>query len=388
MKHAFFYLPQTPIKPMSALWIRTLVQYDVSLRLMRYQGFKVDPYRYIDDSSMQVARLVDYLDHKSSTNDRSGLALGASYIKACQQSISEKNRQTKLSIESRKKSVKYLLQRHIQSQQRQFGLLGFDYGSIIWESDLLSSIPETFKHLESKHLLLDYRSQHGPLLLDQTQYGYGLTVLDGEGGKSFFAKYIHFVRWLAQKYTVITIQALVEDQHPTSLLKSYLKNTTYNVHWMYCARIQMNGKSISSRKGGWEQYTLEKIIFACKEFHPDAMRIGIRLYFLGKYKSTTSFDFQLEELKKKIALAQAILNMIAPYKRRRADRKTHCSTLLHNTLSHPHTSSHPEILARMFLNQCQKAKKRFTQQKVNLAHEDISDLHLLAELLGYNKHML
>ena len=387
MKIFIFYLAQTPVKPILPAWLRTLCQFDVTRRLAIKQSHEVDCFRYVDETGLQVAKLMAIKSELKIPQTDVGIYLGHKYIKANQKVTKEEAGKVKLQLEKTPYAKRFLEPR-IKEQEKFFEVLGFYNAPIFWEGTLNKSLPQLIKTLKKENRLLDYSKYKGDKFLDFTDFGLKLITLKGKNGYTFIAKLLLNMMKIVQKgYDLIILQNIDEDQHPYKYLEKYLTLKNVDYITLASARILLEGSAKSSRFGGWEPYTVDKIIKRFSDFDLPDFRVGLRLYFLAFKNDFTRFEFKYDDLRQNIVFAKKACMFLAKFnadkitKDRVETNDENVKKMMH-LLTDTKTLKQPSRIAnayKMFLGQTKNAAKK----GVDIEKEGyIYVLNSLRELLG------
>ncbi len=313
MKIFIFNLCQTPIKALHPAWIRSLCQFDISARLAKKQGNDVEHFRYVDDTSMQVAKFVSVFPTVKLPETNIGDFLGSLYIEANKQYKQEDAAKAKLVLESGV-TPKDILLANIAEQENYFAAMNLHPGPTFWESSLLAEAGNFLQVLETMGILLDYEPAGGDILLDATEDNLKPIALKKSTGYTFLFKCLLYLYKQTAACDYVLLQCTDEDTYITKYMAWFLTRLGRNNAALTAARIKLNGTSASSRLSGLGDFTFSKIYENFKGFDIADFRVGLRLYVLGQYDDMTKFNFDLAELKKAVILALKIRKFLQPYK--------------------------------------------------------------------------
>ena len=221
MKIFIFNIPQTPTKPILPAWLRPLCQFDICYRLAKLQGHKIDGVRYVDDTGLQVAKLMVLKEKISLPPKCIGEYLGEKYIEA-NKLPRERAERLKLELEQNPFARPFLMA-NIKEQEKYFSLMGIKHFPVFWESDLIKKIPNLIKKLKKREEVLDYSYWQGNIYLDYSEKGMRPIVLKGKTGYTYLAKLLTFLENIKNNYELIILQRIDEDKHPFDYCEEYLK---------------------------------------------------------------------------------------------------------------------------------------------------------------------
>lgn len=305
MKIFFFEISQTPTKPILPAWLRTLCQYDLCTNICLQAGHTVDAVRYVDDTGLQIAKLVSLKDQLVIPAQNVGEYLGHKYVEANLTCSEEQAESIKLQLEHNP-VAKELVLPNLLEQKTIMERFGFPQNEIFWESDLIAAIPGTIAELQTRNQILDYSQQGGDTFLDLTDQGMKLVTLRGKSGYTYLAKMLTFARLNFSRYDLVLLQHIDEDGFPFRYVEKYLVDSGIKFLTLNSGRVQLPGISGSSRKGGWEKFTAAEILAQLADFNPADMRAGLRLYFMGKYEDMARITFDLDILKQEVLFAKKV----------------------------------------------------------------------------------
>ncbi|MFC1653516.1 hypothetical protein ACFL1M_01580 [Patescibacteria group bacterium] len=294
MKKIFYFgLSQTPIKPLTPAWLRPLLQLKLSEKVATKLGYAIESPLYIDDTSLQVAKLLTYNPKLSTPKENILEFFGNQYIKA--NSVSGRFHSTKKSLEQFG-AAKQILAKSTKEREGVLNKLGIYFDQIHWESDYIFLIPYLIDLLEKDGYILDYSAVGGPVFLDFTNFHLPLIVLKENKTYSFVAKQLAYVFSKIKNHDLFAIQHTDEDQHPFKYIKKFLQIYNKDHFTLSSAKIKFEGKRISSRYGGWEKFTIENFLKDNKNEKPRDIIFGYKLYYFGQHKNQTPIDFNLKSL--------------------------------------------------------------------------------------------
>lgn len=303
MKYFISSMSQTPLKPLAPSWFRAICQADLVKRSLRSLGHEVEHCRSVDDTALQVAQMMSIVSPADFPKSGVGDFLGARYVEMSQHGVTQSHVDQKLKLESGEESSRDWLRPHLMEQKNLLESLAIDVGDLWWESDLISSWSHIEPSLEKANRLLDYRPVGGDLFLDFTDHQIKLAKLEGKQGKSYLLKNLLFYTNQIKRADALIIQGLDEDQHLNRIETLAMSSLNVPTKWFLTSRVKLDGVAKSSRLGGWQDYTLSKILERCAAHDIEDIRLGLRLYFLGKCSENRQFSFSLVELQQHIRMA-------------------------------------------------------------------------------------
>ncbi|GAA3587749.1 hypothetical protein GCM10022419_082520 [Nonomuraea rosea] len=189
--------------------------------------------------------------------------------------------------------------------KRQLDLLGVHDPGLTADRPAAASIDETVELLARRHLCVDHRRHGGPAYLDGTRWGMPLRTVIGADGHANYLLVI--LRDLLPRLAGGDEVLLVYDDdlaHDYALLARVLGVMGARPHRLPLGRVPIGGAVRSSRHGGWDGHSIGRLAELClREFDQAAYRLGMRLFFIGMLKRTSSEPFRLDLLHRALSRA-------------------------------------------------------------------------------------
>jgi len=308
MKVLLHPLNQTPIKPVLPTFLRHLVQYDIIRRILIYQGYTVEVFRYVDDTSLQVAKLMSVLKREKIPKENILLYLGRKYVKANQTIDNKEARKVKILLEKSHFARTYLLPA-LKEEKQLLRKMGFFVGPIYWESSGLKRKKELIEWLIQRKRLLSFEKYGGDTFLDYTDEGLKLMKLFDQDTFTFLFKILLFFYHKASPNHLVIICHSEQEQALFANVEAFLKERNIKCLRFMIARVGIEGKVLSSRYGGWENYTIEKILEGLEEFSQKDINLGLRLYF-SNFRYQNRFNFEKQEFVRWVIFAKKVNNFL------------------------------------------------------------------------------
>lgn len=171
------------------------------------------------------------------------------------------------------------------------------------------SAEEVLELLAARGLLLDMREMGAPVYLDLTREGMPLRqIVDPDGLDNYLLYALREIIPLARQHDAVGFLCDQEMGQDAVLLPRVLQHLGHEVERMPVGRVPLGGVSVSTRHGGWQDYTLDRL---CARFLPehdlDAFRLGLRLYFVATLGWTAKQSFRFDLLERCLRRAQGML---------------------------------------------------------------------------------
>jgi hypothetical protein len=219
-------------------------------------------------------------------------------------------------------------------QYRQLGL--HDPGLTVHQPPGIG-LAEAIDRLHTLNLCLDLRANGGPVYLDATRDGIPLRQIVGQDGRpNYLACALRDLLPLAAGYDEVV---LLHDRELTPdylLLQRVLSRLGPSVRRVSLGRVPIDGRVTSARHGGWRQHTAQALLAAFGTRHtPEALRLGMRLYFIGVLGPGEHDSFRPDLLERHLnraakllasatdTSADALFSWLATYRDPRTDDPLH-----------------------------------------------------------------
>lgn len=179
-----------------------------------------------------------------------------------------------------------------------YDLLGLDRPDLTTSTPLAVSVEEALERLAQADVLLDGRRMGGPVYLDLTDQGIPLRqIVDEHGQDNYVLSTLRMLLPVAADYESMALLCDEELQLDYLLIERVLRRLGCPAHRLSLGRVPLDGEVRSSRGGGWQSYTFDKII---ERFAPhddlDTFRLGMRLYFIAGLGSSAKQSFRFDLL--------------------------------------------------------------------------------------------
>jgi hypothetical protein len=199
--------------------------------------------------------------------------------------------------------------RMIHHWKRHLGMLGVHDPGLQRDRPLGVSTDEVVERLTRQRLCVDHRRHGGPVYLDGTRWGMPLRKVIGTDGHANYLLVI--LRDLLPRLVPGRGVLLVYDEdlsHDYALLSRVVSALGARPVRLPLGRVPVAGAVRSSRYGGWDDVTIERLSSLClEEFDSAAYRLGMRLYFIAMLKRTSGETFQLDLLRRALTRAERMV---------------------------------------------------------------------------------
>ncbi len=191
-----------------------------------------------------------------------------------------------------------------------YRLLNLHLGEREFRRPFQLSLAATLARLADADVLLDLRQLGGAVFLDLTHQGLPLRQLIDEHGLDNYI--LCTLREVLPQIRDFDSVALLNDEELNLdylLIERLLQLIDCPVVRMNLGRVPLSGTVQSSRHGGWQDYTFDKIIPPLLEkFELPAVRLGLRLYFIAGLGKSAKQSFRQDLLDEFIVKAMRILD--------------------------------------------------------------------------------
>jgi len=313
MKYFLFPVQIDPTKPLNPSHIRHLLYVDFLYKMRKACNVDVDYLynRLAFDVDNQVIKLGEYLRGRENSDLSDGISVGKAYIEMSSRnySISEERMQTRRQeLESSlagHEYYKYIL----PEWKSQYKLLGMYDPGLYTPEKFLITHEELLRELKKLDVVLDARSSDGNIYLDFSNYGLRLRKISSANVFGYNYMFIA-LRRLVPVVNPGDMMELVFDPECTSdflTIGRVLEKLGCTVICRPTARVAIQGKVASARKGGWEGHTLTDIVRQFEpRYTPEIISLGLRLYLLVYNSQKVVLNFSYDELQKSINKAVRI----------------------------------------------------------------------------------
>lgn len=172
-------------------------------------------------------------------------------------------------------------------------------------------LEEMLEQLIAEGLVLDQRDCGGPVYLDLTRYGMPLRqIVTADARPNYLACALRELLPLASRYDEVVLLYDRELDADYQLLHRVLTRLGPKVHRVPIGRVPIDGKIASARHGGWRGHTasalLEDAAHTCDD--ADALRLGMRLYFIATLGPGQRQTFRHDLLRHCLTVAGRLLS--------------------------------------------------------------------------------
>ncbi|MFI6146090.1 hypothetical protein [Streptomyces sp. NPDC051109] len=176
-------------------------------------------------------------------------------------------------------------------------------------------LEEMIERLTAASLVLDQRHCGGPVYLDLTRYGMPLRrIVTADGRPNYLACALRELLPLVPWYDEVVLLYDRELDADYRLLHRVLTSLGPPVHRVPIGRVPIDGKITSARHGGWRDHTAGALLRAWAEtggaadgHGEDALRLGMRLYFIATLGPGEQQSFRHDLLSHCMAVAARLL---------------------------------------------------------------------------------
>lgn len=167
---------------------------------------------------------------------------------------------------------------------------------------------ELYDLLRRAGVLLDTRAMGGAVYLDFTGQGVPLRQIADEHGVSNYI--VQILRELiphGRRHDRVILAFDEEASDDYNLVERVLIQAGVNVHPRAMSRVPLEGVTGTARAGGWERYTVDKILERYARHGDAAIRLALRIYYILELGLRSTKLFRLEALDEAVAEAEALL---------------------------------------------------------------------------------
>ncbi|MFJ7416062.1 hypothetical protein ACIQWZ_35440 [Streptomyces sp. NPDC098077] len=307
----------TPTKPLTPSHLKGLLWTDVMFRATA--PLAEVTYRYSHTTyhvTEQTVGFWEYLDRTNGESDYTQLSeedIGDLYIRF----RSEEQRQSADVLRPYRDAVEHSGWVHPASERVQRAWAGHYERLGMRDPGLLEHQPpglgleEMIEQLIAEDLVLDQRDCGGPVHLDLTRYGMPLRrIVTADGRPNYLACALRELLPLVSRYDEVVLLYDRELDADYQLLRRVLTRLGPKVHRVPIGRVPIDGKIVSARHGGWRGYTasalLESAAGMCDD--ADALRLGMRLYFIATLGPGQRQTFRHDLLRHCLTVAGRLLS--------------------------------------------------------------------------------
>ncbi|MFI1942106.1 hypothetical protein ACH44C_33850 [Streptomyces purpureus] len=145
------------------------------------------------------------------------------------------------------------------------------------------SLEDALSHLDQAGMCLDLRRYGGPVHLDLTRHGLPLRkIVTPDGRPNYLACALRELIPLAPGFDEIVLLYDPELDPDYQLIERVLTRLGPTVHRVPVGRVPIDGHIRSARHGDWQHTHAAALLdAACDHHSDDAVRLGMRLYFIA-----------------------------------------------------------------------------------------------------------
>lgn len=171
-------------------------------------------------------------------------------------------------------------------------------------------LDEVVDHLGTRGMCLDLRRHGGPVYLDATRHGLPLRQITAADGRpNYVACALRELVPLSQGYDEVVLLYDRELEPDYLLLQAVLSDLGHTVRRIALGRVPVDGKIRSARHGGWRGTSARALLDAVgADAGDDAVRLGMRLYFIAVLGPGQQQSFRLDLLRQCVHRAARLLS--------------------------------------------------------------------------------
>ena len=170
-------------------------------------------------------------------------------------------------------------------------------------------LEEMIERLRSAGLGIDQRATGGPVYLDATRFGLPLRrIVTHDGRPNYLACALRELLPLAPEFDEVVLLYDRELDPDYQLLERVLAAHGPAVRRVPIGRVPIDGRIASARHGGWGNHTAGALLRAAAAQHsPEALRLGMRLYFIAALGPGDKQSFRHDLLHQTLGRAERLL---------------------------------------------------------------------------------
>ena len=193
-----------------------------------------------------------------------------------------------------------------------YARLGLEPSSLTASSCLRLPVEGLWARLAELDCLLDARADGAGVFLDLTAEGKALRQLvDADGTDNYLVGPLRELLDEAGKFDLTLL--LCDEQLDADYLslQRVLERSGHAAMRLCLGRVALPGGIRSSREGGWQEYTLDRLLERFEaRYPPRSLRLGFRLYFLAALGRSAQVAFSWEDLEHSLQRADKTLNRL------------------------------------------------------------------------------
>lgn len=305
----------TPTKPLGPSHLKGLLWTDVMFRATRVltgTAYRYSPTTY--HACEQTVGFWEYLDRTLGDTDYSGSSeeeLGELYIRYRAEPRRAPFAACRPYIEAIERDgwVHPASVRTLELWTGHYRKLGMhDPGLTVHQPPGLG-IDAVVDRLGALDMCLDLREYGGPIYLDATRYGLALRqIVAADGRPNYLACALRELVALAGGYDEIVLLHDSGLEADYQLLDRVLTRLGATVHLIALGRVPIGDRITSARHGDWRGHTVDALLAALGQEHSeDALRLGLRLYFIAVLGRQAGAGFRWDVLRRSVRRAERLL---------------------------------------------------------------------------------
>lgn len=303
-------IPITPTKALTPSHVKGILWLDVIYKATQLLGnvtYKLNRVAY--DTSQQTLGFWQYLDERYPDASSQAAFEGASELWISQQYV-ECYRAApvfpKADVALYQQRVERDLWTHAASSRLldvwkgQFEQLNAYDAGLHRAVPLEMTVEAVLERLRQADALLDLRKIGGPVYLDLTEQGRPLRqIIDRDGVYNYLVCTLRELLPIAREHETIVLVCDEDIRADYEAIQQVLQRMNIRTTLIGLGRVPIDGKTLSSRHGGWENYLFSKLTENfLPRFGEAVFRLGMRIYFimhLGRAGKET-FSYERVEL--------------------------------------------------------------------------------------------
>ncbi|MDN3352435.1 hypothetical protein [Actinomadura sp. DC4] len=170
-------------------------------------------------------------------------------------------------------------------------------------------LAEMIDRLGSLGMCLDLRRHGGPVYLDATRDGLPLRqIVAADGRPNYLACALRELLALAPSYDEVVLLYDRELEQDYLLLARALEPLGVRAHRVALGRVPIEGRIRSARHGEWRGHTAGALLDAAASYDPEAVRLGMRMYFIATLGPGDRNSFRGDLLRRCLRRAERLLS--------------------------------------------------------------------------------
>jgi hypothetical protein len=185
----------------------------------------------------------------------------------------------------------------------------------LWENTpLVYSVDDVIEKLNNAGCLLDLRKMGGPIYIDFTQDGIPLRqIMDNNGIENYLLCILRELLHHTSNYNKIILLCDEDIMFDYLILAKVLNQFGVEVLRFSIGRVSLDGKILSSRYGGWQNYTFDNFIDQyLYRYSKEVFQVGARLYFIAYLGKISKQPFSFSHIDNCMKKAARLLEEAPP----------------------------------------------------------------------------